>query len=135
MFDVGDIVSILAPSVGYRKYHLCITRGELEVAALFLWLNSDPNFRSTYNVACDRVPCIPPSKTGFTCFSFGMMPRYSDSQLQLYQATKHGVLDSSLASELEAFAMDGDNVRGLNAKERRLVLTALASLTTRSLHS
>lgn len=128
MFDPGDYVKIFAPSVGYIKYHLCLTAPSAHAAGQFLWLNSDPTFEGTYNVPCSRVPCIPASSTGFTCFSFGMFPRYNATQLSLYQATKIGVIDRALAGDLCEFVQKTENVDGLNQKERALVRLVLLSL-------
>ena len=119
MYSVGSIVSIFAPSVGYVKYHLCIEKNDPPTASKFLWLNSDPKFDGTYNVPCKRVPCIPPSKTGFTCFSFGIVLRYTDAQLSLFGFKVLGSIEKRLALELEAYALTPANIRGLNGQERR----------------
>jgi hypothetical protein len=123
MLCVGDIVGILAPTTGYRKYHICILVGKDGAASQFLFLNSDPSFDGTYAVDCARVPCLPPSKTGKTVVSFAMLPRYNDRQLALYKAEKLGVLDAKLAGELYDFAK---TVPTLTGRDRRIVLEALA---------
>ena len=128
MFVPGDLVRILAPTVGYYKYHLCLVGPALESAARFLWLNSDPNYEGIYSVPCARVPCIPPSKTGLTCFSFSAMPRFNARQLELYQAVKMGVLDKTLAGELEVFALVPSNMEGLSRAEQTLVRQVLSTL-------
>lgn len=128
MLAPGDLIRILAPTVGYPKYHLCLEGVLPQSAARFLFLNSDPGYQGTYDVPCARVPCLPPSQTGFTCFSFNMMPRFNARQLELYQATKMGVLDRVLAGELETFALVPSNIEGLNSPERTLVRQVLALL-------
>ena len=125
MFAVGDIVRILAPQVGYYKYHLCIATGSSSVASQFLFLNSDPTFAGTYVVDCSRVPCLPVSQTGKTAFSFSAIPRYSDKQLGLFKAQKLGELDKTLATELHTFAT---TVKTLNTADRAVVLAALAAI-------
>lgn len=124
MFAVGDIVAIVASTTGYKKYHLCVHVGTDGAAHRFLFLNSDPSFAGTFVVPCARVPCIPPSDTGNTAFSFNMMPRYNDNQLKLFKAEKKGALDKALAAELALFADHHANVKGLNSEERATVRAA-----------
>jgi hypothetical protein len=125
MFAIGDIIQIFAPQAGHTKYHLSILVGTSSTASQLLYLNSDPNFEQTFVVDCARVPCLPPSKTGKTAFSFALLPRYNDRQLVLYKAKKLGVLDATLAKELHGFAA---TVSTLNAAERKIVLAALAKI-------
>src|SRR5689334_22931410 len=122
MFAIGDIVEIFSPMSGYKKYHLCIADGSDGSAAQFLFLNSDPRFAGTYVVDCARVPCLPPSQSGKTAFSFNIVPRYSARQLALYKAKKLGVLDKRLAAELLQFAQGAS---GLNRAEKAVVCAAL----------
>jgi hypothetical protein len=124
MCEVGDIVKIFAPQAGHKKYHLCICVADENNAAKFLYLNSDPTYDGTYIVECERVPCIPPSDTGKTAFTFAIIVRYTDRQRRLYQAEVLGRLDKVLAAELYEFA---SSVRTLNARDRAMVLQALAA--------
>lgn len=125
MFAIGDIVEIYSPVAGYNKYHLCVLCGGSAEPFQFLFLNSDPNYGGSYVVDCSRVPCLPPSETGKTVFSFTMVPRYSVRQLQLFKANKKGELASDLARELFEFAK---TVPTLTSGERTLVLAALAQI-------
>jgi hypothetical protein len=125
MFAIGDIVQIFAPQAGRNKYHLCIKAGDKDNATQFLYLNSDPNFDQTYVVDCPRVPCLPPSETGKTAFTFALLPRYNAHQLTLYKAKKLGELDPALALELHKFA---GMVTTLTAADRKVVLAALATI-------
>jgi len=125
MLAVGDIVEIYAPVAGYKKYHLCICVGTSGAATQFLYLNSDPTYSGQYVIDCSRVPCIPPSDTNKTCFSFTAIPRYTDRQLGLYKAKRLGTLDPALAAELHAFAQ---LVTTLTRAEKKLVLDALKAL-------
>ena len=125
MFNLGDIVKIFAPQAGHIKYHVCIFVGGPDAAHRFLYMNSDPTFDETYEVNCDRVPCLPKSDTGKTVFTFAVIPRYTDRQLVLYKAEKLGELDKALAEELWEFA---STVRTLNNSERVFVRAALAAI-------
>jgi hypothetical protein len=91
----------------------------------FLFLNSDPDHKGNYVVPCERVPCLEPSKTGKTAFSFITIPRYTHAQMKLYKARKLGELDSQLAGELLAFAK---TVRTLPRKDLRFVMEALEEI-------
>lgn len=125
MFAIGDIVSIYAPVAGHDKYHLCINVGQGGAATKFLFLNSDPTYDGCHAINCTRIPCLPPSKTGVTVFSFTMVPRYSEAQLLLYKAKKLGVLSPDVAAELLPVA---ECARGLNRNERELVVAALKTI-------
>src|SRR5262245_36441384 len=81
MFAAGDIVQIFAPQAGHKKYHLCIAVGVDGGAHRFVYLNSDPTFAQTFVCDCERVPCLPKSKTGKTAVTFAQMARYNNHQL------------------------------------------------------
>ncbi len=126
MFAVGDIVKIFAPVAGHDKYHLCVLVGIDGAAHQFLFLNSEAaGFAGCYEVSCARVPCLPPSDTGKTVFSFTMVPRYTDAQLKLHKAAKMGVLEKALAQELLEFAK---TALALTDAEKKTVLAALKML-------
>ena len=122
MFEVGDIVQAYAPTAGYPKYFLCIQKGTGNTATKFLFLNSDPNFDDTYVVDCTRVPCLPPSETGKTAFSFSEVPRFTAAQLKLQGAVKRGEIDKGLAAELAEFCK---GVRSLPRGQRIMVQQCL----------
>jgi hypothetical protein len=122
MFAVGDIVRIHAPTVGYKKYHLCIKISDGTGAARFIFMNSDPSFDNTFSVPCARIPCIPPSSTGVTVFSFGLLPIYNDRQLKLFNAIKLGELALDVAQDVRAFA---NGIDVLTRPEKRMVIDAL----------
>ncbi|WP_419900252.1 hypothetical protein [Roseomonas sp. USHLN139] len=125
MFDLGDIVRIFAPTAGYKKYHLCIKIADDAGVARFMYLNSDPNFGDTLALPCGRVPCLPVSETGFTAFSFSMLPGYSQRQLELYKAEKLGEVALDVAQELRTFA---NGVEALSRAEKRMVAAALEAI-------
>lgn len=125
MFAVGDIVKIFAPTVGYKKYHLCIMVAVEDGAHRFLFLNSDGNYKDCHSVECSRVPCLPPSDTGVTAFSFSMVPRYTDKQLRAYEAERLGELDPALAAELLETAR---SVRSLAQRDLATVIEALEKI-------
>lgn len=124
MCEVGEIIQMYCPITGYDKYHLCLQK-DSETSHSFLFLNSDPNFAEVYAVNCDRLPFLPPSKTGKTVFSFSIIYRYNSKQRQLFEAKKLGVLDKELAKELAAFAR---TITVLNKPQKELVIRALDSL-------
>ena len=123
--QIGDILRMLAPIAGKEKYHLCIKVADDNGAARFLFMNSNPDFRDTYSVECERVPCLPPSKTGYTAFSFSMLPVCNQEQLDLYGATKLGEISLEIASELREFV---DGVQSLTRNEKAIVTSALDEL-------
>ena len=124
MFAIGDIASIYCPIAGYPKYHLCICVGTNGAASQFIFLNSDPDFDGLFVCPCERVPCVPKSETGVTAFSFTAIPRYNDKQLALYKAKKLGVIDGVLATEINKFVSDRNNLKALNSTEVRVVQAA-----------
>ena len=126
MFEIGDIVQIFAPQAGRDKYHLCVSVGVDGAAHQFLYLNSDPGFEHTFVCDCEKIPCLPKSKTGKTAISFAMLPRYNDHQLKLFKATKLGVLDPALAAEAHKVA---STARTMTTAERIIVLAALETIS------
>ena len=80
------------------------------------------DFEGVYAVDCARVPCLPPSRTGKTVFSFNDLPRYNARQLGIYQATLMGDLPADVASELIAFVT---TTEVLNKADRTAILSAL----------
>jgi hypothetical protein len=120
----GDIVLVMAPSVGYRKYHLCLGQNEAGIS-LFLFLNSDNGFAGDAVFDCTRFPTVPPSQTGESVVSFSMMPRFSSQQLALYGATLHGTLSQDVAAELVGHCAQ---VKTLTKYEKQLALAVLSSL-------
>jgi len=125
MFEVGDIVRIYAPMAGHTKYHLCISVGSNGGTSQFLFLNSNPEYESSFPVPCARVPCIQPSDTGVTVFSFSILPRYTYDQLRFYNAAKLGRLTKELAIELLEFAA---TVQTFTRPEKKMVLDALQQI-------
>jgi hypothetical protein len=124
MFSVGDVVEIFAPQAGHKKYHICICVNA-GAAHQFLYLNSDPGFAGTLAFDCEKIPCIPASKTGKTVFTFALLPRYNDRQLKLYKAKKLGMLDPEVAKEVLVFVA---TVKTLNEAERAMVSAGLRAI-------
>ncbi|WP_461381807.1 hypothetical protein [Devosia indica] len=119
----GSIVRIFAPVAGKEKYQLCLSLPAPDgAAARFLFLNSEAKFKDHYVVDNSRVPCLPPSRTGETCFCFTSIIRMSDQQLQVMRPTSMGEIDLQLAVDLRAFA---DTVRALAPADMKLVKEAL----------
>ena len=121
----GDILSIFCPIAGYDKYHVCVYVGLDGDAHKFLFLNSDPNFSDTLAVPCAEIPCLPESDTGYSVFSFSILPRYNDRQLLLYKAKLLGRLDTAVAQKAKAAA---ENSRSFTKQERLIVVAALESI-------
>src|ERR1700690_2026028 len=126
MFQVGEIVRIFAPIAGKNKYHLCIAIGSDDVPSQFIFLNSNPNYAGSFSVPCARVPCIDPSETGVTAFSFSMLPRYSNAQLKTYRAAKVGDLDPNLAEEILKFVQS--DLKTLTRTELSIVVVGLTAI-------
>lgn len=127
MFETGSVVKIFAPQAGYKKYHLCLSLPSDEFAAKFLFINSDPQFDDQFVVPCENLPMIPASETGYSCFSFSMIPRFSAKNLQLYGAENLGRIQLDLARDLRNFA---DRVRSLSSNDLAFVKLALDHIVT-----
>jgi hypothetical protein len=125
MCEVGDIVKIFCPIAGYDKYHLCIKAPQENVAAFFLFLNSNPNFDELFVVDCEQLPFLPASATGKTAFSFTMIPKYNRRQLRLYESRVLGRIDKALAKKLLEHAK---TLTVLPSPEKRLVISALKDM-------
>ena len=120
----GEIIFVLAPNVGYRKYHICLGHNDSGVS-LFLYLNSDNGFAGDAVFDCARFPTIPPSQTGESVVSFSMMPRFSSQQLALYGATVHGTVSKDVAAELVEHCR---HIKTLTKSEKQFALAALSEL-------
>ncbi len=92
MFETGDIVGCYAPTVGYKKYHLCISQAEDGVAGWFLFINSENNYDSDFVLKNDDIDCIPKNDTGLSVISCSFVVRLNLNQLKLYEAEKLGSL-------------------------------------------
>lgn len=118
----GSVVAIYAASAGKVKYHLCLCLPSDEVAAKFLFINSNPNFKDIFIIDDARLPFLPESPSGKSCFSFSMVPRYSGQQLRTFDAKVIGEIDLALAVELRHHA---DGVRSLARTDLDFVKGAL----------
>jgi hypothetical protein len=102
-FVAGDIVEIFAPTVGYKKYHLCLGQNEAGVLC-FIFLNSKGGYESNISFDCRRFPMIKVSDTGTTVASLSLVIMYNEKQLQLYKARKLGEISKDVAIEINDFA-------------------------------
>ncbi|HTT99368.1 MAG TPA: hypothetical protein VMF58_15070 [Rhizomicrobium sp.] len=59
-----------------------------------------------------------------TAFSFTLIPRYNDGQLQKFNAKKLGTIDVDLAKEIQVFISDKSNLRALSRSEAKVVIAA-----------
>lgn len=103
MFETGDIVGCYAPTVGYRKYHLCICGPDQANVGWFLFINSENKFEPDFVLRNSDIPCIPENDTGLSVISCSYVVRLNAVQLTLYKAEKLGELDSIHISNLSAF--------------------------------
>jgi hypothetical protein len=123
---LGELVFVLAPIAGYRKYHICLGPNEAGVY-LFLYLNSENGFSGDVVFDCARIPSIPASATGESVVSFSMVPRFTSAQLKLYGATSFGMLPKDVAQQLLEHCAD---VKTLTRSEKQFVLQALAAIAS-----
>lgn len=91
-------------------------------AARFLFLNSEAKFQDHYVVPDTRLPFLPPSRTGNSCFCFSLIVRLNRGQIEALKPIEVGAIDLVLAEELRAFA---DGVRSLASADLRFVKEAL----------
>jgi hypothetical protein len=123
-FSCGDIVEIFAPSVGYKKYHLCLGPNEAGILC-FIFLNSEGGYESNISFECSRFPMISPSTTGTTVASLSLIIRYNDKQLKLYNAKKLGDIPIDVAREISKFS---ETVKTLTRPEKVFVTASLKSM-------
>lgn len=120
----GEIVFVLAPSAGYRKYHICLGPNA-HGSFLFLFLNSDGGYVGDCTFACAEFPNVPVSKTGLSIVSFSMLPRFTQAQLDLHGAQSFGQISKAVASTLLQHLA---SVKTLTKSEKALVTAALTGL-------
>lgn len=115
---------MLAPTVGYRKYHICLGVNE-QGTYLFLFLNSENDYQGDCIFPCSAFPTLPPSKTGQSVVSFSMLPRFTGERLTSLGAEVKGRVDKVVAQTLRTHL---NTVRTLAKPEKRFVTAALDSL-------
>lgn len=120
----GEIVHVFAPSVGYRKYHICLG-ANAHGTFLFLFLNSENGYVGDCIFPCAEFPTVPVSDTGETVVSFSMLPRFTEAQLNLHGAQSFGFVAQPVAQKLRDFL---DTTKTLSKPDKANVLTALDSL-------
>ncbi len=121
----GDIVRILAPIAGYKKYHFCICLPQNGISGKFLFLNSDPSYKDCLNIDCSKISFLPPSETGFTSISFSIFARYTDEKLNLYEAEVLGEMPREILAEMLEFLK---TVKSLPRPDKELVRDTLNDL-------
>jgi hypothetical protein len=125
MFETGDIFSCYAPTVGYRKYHLCIFGPKDDKVGWFLFINSDNNFESDFVLTNDDIDCIPKNDTGLSIISCSFIVRLNASQLNLYQAQKLGILQKKHVTSLVEFLKTS---KALTRPEKLLCIDSLSAI-------
>jgi hypothetical protein len=122
----GEIIKVLAPSVGYPKYHICLGPNAQGLFH-FLFLNSENGYGGDCIFPCSAFPSIPPSETGESVVSFNMLPRFTAEKLALFGAQPSGKIDHAVAQQLKLHLA---TVKTLPRPERAMVAAALDSLLT-----
>ena len=122
---VGDIVHFHSATVGYPKYHICISEILGTNAAVFLFLNSKAGWHGDLILPLGAIPCIPSSSTVESIVSFSDLVRANSRQLTLFKASVLGTLPPAVARLLETHAQ---TVPTLTAQDRKLVLAGLAQI-------
>lgn len=89
----------MAPSVGYRKYHICVGPNA-QGTFLFLFLNSENGYENDCVFPCSAFPELKPSQTGESVVSFSLLPRFTSAQLQLHKAESVGMISITVAQKL-----------------------------------
>lgn len=125
MFETGDIIGCYAPTVGYVKFHLCVSGPEDNKAGWFLFINSENNYKSDFVLKNEDIDCLPKNDTGLSVISCSCIVRLSSKQLELYKAEKKGVLANTHISALVAFVAIS---KALTPSERKLCAEKLSSL-------
>ena len=125
MFEAGDVIRFHSPIAGQETFHISLGRTENEPVFAFLFLNSNPGFKSDCVLDDGQIPGLPKSPTGKSVVSFSMLVRLKEDKLSIFGATKTGAIDPHLAGELAAFVKD---VRSLTQHEKAFVISVLESL-------
>jgi hypothetical protein len=125
MFATGDIVGCYAPTVGYRKYHLCIFGPTDEKAGWFLFINSENNYETDFVLKNEDLDCIPKNDTGLSVISCSSVVRLSVKHLELYKAERLGSLAKVHATALVEFIKES---RALTGSEKRACAESLSSV-------
>lgn len=125
MFSVGDIVQIYGPTAGHKKYHLCVCEIDGNGVCKFLFINSHDGYEGDFTLSDHEIPCLPKSPTGKSVISCSLMVKYNAAQMTLYNATKRGTIEKSVAARLRDHI---PTCRALSRPEKILIDGALATL-------
>ncbi len=120
-----EIVFVMAPSVGYRKYHICLGPND-QGTFLFLFLNSENEFENDCVFMCSDFPNLEPSRSGESVVSFSVLPRFTAIQLQLHNAVSLGMISKPVAQVLRAYLQ---TTKSLSRPHKNFAVAALDSLT------
>ncbi|MDQ3247116.1 MAG: hypothetical protein M3Q52_09570 [Pseudomonadota bacterium] len=119
----GEIIFVMAPSVGYRKYHICLGANE-HGTFLFLFLNSDNGYANDCIFPCSDFPSLAPSSTRQSVVSFSMLPRFTTAQLDLHNAQSFGMIGKPVAQALRTHL---ESVKSLPRPDKKFAMAALDS--------
>jgi len=125
MFSTGDIVGCYAPTVGYRKYHLCVFGPVGERAGWFLFINSENNYETDFVLKNEDLDCIPKNDTGLSVISCSSIVRLSVRHLELYKAERLGSLAKEHAAALVEVIKGS---KALTNPEKKACVESLSSL-------
>ena len=120
----GNIIGAYSAQAGKPKYFLCLSPYAPDVAARFLFLNSEPGKQDSLDLLCPEIPCLPVSSTGFSCICCNTIVRMNETQLGLFRAYHLGHIDVSVKAKLGAFVSAG--VTSLRSQEVRFLAASIA---------
>lgn len=102
---------------------ICLGDNE-HIVTMCLFLNSENRFEGNVEFDCARFPMLPESKTKLSVVSLSMLPRYTQRQLQIYNAQKLGELAKDVAREL---AIACGDIKTLSRPEKAFLIERLTA--------
>jgi hypothetical protein len=125
MFDVGDVVAFHSPTVGKRKYHICLGQEDGITKFAFLFVNSETGFKGDCVLEDGEIPGLPISRTDQSVVSFTNITRMGADRLNLFEAESVGRISGDVAGILATFARE---TKVLNRREKSFVVSSLETL-------
>lgn len=129
MFLPGDVVRFFAPSAGKNKYHICVCSAIDDDLAYFIFINSNPGYEGELVYNDGVIDGLPPSKTGKTVISLGLVSRMTSKQLKIFRAEKVSTLSAAIAEEVISTA---DSSPVLTPRDRARLIDGLQAFVRAS---
>lgn len=121
----GDIVLFESNVAGKAKFHFCFFfNSDADVYSLML-LNSEGEYEDHFAIDANRLPNMPPSRTGRSIFSCPTVIRRSPEQLARLRPVKRCTLPRDVAVEFLAYA---SSISAMTKNDKNHLIETLKSL-------